>query len=168
MNEVCFVSQENKCRVAVDLRAASKIRVEHRVSLPDHVWLVADRHKLISSVYAGIHIMRDCFGNKEAVGFSCPAYTAMVSGKQQSSTIFSHGCDFEKLLNMEESEAITGSGISLLVKPVFVLPVDGGPDENPRYQNVIKFAFITLFRTILSNVYRKKMFWMKLTGLNKR
>lgn len=63
--------------------------------------------------------MRDCFGNKEVVGYSGPAYTAVVSGKQQSST-FGHGCDFENLLNMEESE-------------VFVLTVDGGPDENPRY-----------------------------------
>jgi hypothetical protein len=32
---------------------------------------------------------------------------------------------------MEESEATTGNGTDLLVKPVFVLIVDGGPDENP-------------------------------------
>lgn len=45
-----------------------KVHAEHRVSFPDQAWLVADRHKLISSVYAGIHIMPDCFGNKEVVG----------------------------------------------------------------------------------------------------
>lgn len=33
-------------------------------------------------VYAGIHTMRDCFGNKEVVAYSGLAYTAVVSGKQ--------------------------------------------------------------------------------------
>jgi len=35
---------------------------------------------------------------------------------------------------------MTRSGIDRLVKPVFVFTVDGGPDENPRYQKVIKVA----------------------------
>ena len=49
---------------------------------PDHFWLVAYQHKLISSVYPGIHLMPHCFGNNEVVGYSGPAYTPVVSRKQ--------------------------------------------------------------------------------------
>ena len=57
-----------------------------------------------------------------------------------SSTAFSHGLDFEKLLTLKEFDAITRSGIDQLIKPILVATVDGGPDENPRYQKVISVA----------------------------
>lgn len=50
------------------------MRVEFRVGHTDHEWVVAGRYKLIQSVYAGIHIMLVCVGNKEAVGYSGPTY----------------------------------------------------------------------------------------------
>jgi len=52
----------------------------------------------------------------------------------------SHGLDFERLLHLKEFEDMTRSGIDRLVKPVFVFTVDGGPDEKPRYQKVIRVA----------------------------
>ena len=59
--EVCFISQDDKCRVPIGLTAANKqspllMHVEYRVSLPDHDWVVAEKHKLIPSVYARIQI----------------------------------------------------------------------------------------------------------------
>ena len=59
--EVCFISQDDKCRVPIGLTAANKqspllMHVEYRVSLPDHDLVVAEKHKLIPSVYAGIQI----------------------------------------------------------------------------------------------------------------
>jgi len=48
-----------------------------------------------------------------------------------SSTAFSHGLDFEKLLILKEFDVIKRSGIDGLVKPTFMLTVDGNPDENP-------------------------------------
>jgi hypothetical protein len=144
-NEVCFVSQDDKARVPIGLTAANKqspllMHVEYRVSLPDHDWVVAAGHKLIPSVYAGIQIQSDGLGNREAVGYSGPTYIAIRSGKHSSSTAFSHGLDFEKLLSLKEFDVITRSGIDRLVKPILVSTVDGGPDENPRYQKVIKVA----------------------------
>ena len=60
-DEVCFIRQDDKCRVPIGLTAAKEqspllMHVESRVSLPDHDWVVAERHKLIPSVYAGINI----------------------------------------------------------------------------------------------------------------
>ena len=59
--EICFNSQDGKCRVPIDLNAANKqspllMHVEYRVSLPDHDWVVAERQKLVPSLYAGIQI----------------------------------------------------------------------------------------------------------------
>ena len=51
-------------KVSTGLTAANKqepllVHMEYRVSLPDHDWVVAARHKLIPSVYAGIRIEKD-------------------------------------------------------------------------------------------------------------
>ncbi|BFZ21940.1 hypothetical protein BsWGS_24979 [Bradybaena similaris] len=144
-NEVCFISQDDKARVPIGLTAANKqspllMHVEYRVHLPDHDWVVAAGHKLIPSVYAGIQIQSNGLGIREAVGYSGPTYIAIRSGKHSSSTSFSHGLDFERLLSLKEFDVITRSGIDGQVKPILVLTVDGGPDENPRYQKVIKVA----------------------------
>uniref|UniRef100_A0A182W925 Uncharacterized protein n=1 Tax=Anopheles minimus TaxID=112268 RepID=A0A182W925_9DIPT len=52
-NEVTFLSQDDKARVAIGVIAANKqapllIHMQYRVTLPDHDWVVANRHKLIS------------------------------------------------------------------------------------------------------------------------
>lgn len=57
--ELCFISQYDKYRLPIDLAAANKqspllMHVEYRISLRDHDWIVAVKHKLIPSVYAGI------------------------------------------------------------------------------------------------------------------
>jgi len=44
------------------------------------------------------------------------------------------------LLILKEFEVITRSGIHCVVKPIFIFTVDGGPDENPKYQNVSRVA----------------------------
>ena len=143
--EVCFISQDDKCRVPIGLTAASSqspllMHVQYRVQLPDHDWVVAERHKLIPSVYAGIQIQPNGFGKRDAVGYSGPTYIAIRSGKHSSSTAFSHALDFDRILDLKEFDVITRSGLDRQVKPVVIFTVDGGPDENPRYQKVIKVA----------------------------
>lgn len=140
-NEVCFLSQDDKARVPIGLTAAKKqspllMHVEYRISLPDHDWVVASRHKLIPSVYAGIQIKANGLGKRESVGYSGPTYITIRSGKHSSSTAFSHALDFEKLLTLNEFDSITKSKGT--VKPILVFTVDGGPDENPRYQKAIR------------------------------
>lgn len=144
-NEVCFISQDDKARVPIGLAAANKqtpllMHLEYKVRLPDHDWVVAAQHKLIPSVYAGIKILPNGLGKREAVGYSGPTYIAIRSGKHSSSTAFSHALDFEKLFELKEFDEITKIGNSNIVKPILILSVDGGPDENPRYQKVVRTA----------------------------
>ena len=144
-NEVCFLSQDGKARVPIGLTAANKqspllMHVEYRVSLPDHDWVVAAQHKLIPSVYAGIVVQPNGLGKPEAVSYSGPTYIAIRSGKHSSSSAYAHALDFERLLQLPEFDTITKYGPDKVVKPVIVITVDGGPDENPRYQKVIEMA----------------------------
>eukprot|EP00731_Ephydatia_muelleri_P006456 Em0003g704a len=116
------------------------MHVEYRVSLPDHDWVVTSQHTLIPSVYAGIVIQPNGLGKPEAVSYSGPTYIAIRSGKYSSSTAYAHAFDFERLLQLHEFDTITKYGPDNAVKPVLVITVDGGPDENPLYQKVIETA----------------------------
>ncbi|XP_039438893.2 uncharacterized protein LOC120420048 [Culex pipiens pallens] len=141
--EVAFLSQDDKARVVIGLTAANKqspflMHIEYRVKLPDHNWVVAQRHKLIPSVTAGIIIKKNGLGKPEAVGYSGPTYVGIRSGKHSSSTAYSHALDFKRLTELEEfAPILRHDGI---IKPVVVIVVDGGPDENPRYRKVIQVA----------------------------
>ncbi len=50
------------------------MHIEYKVTLPDHDFVVASRHKLIPSVYTGFHI------KDENVGCSGQTYIAIRSG----------------------------------------------------------------------------------------
>ena len=107
LSSVCFLSQDDKAKVPIGLTAANKqapllMHLEYRVSLPDHDWVIAAKHKLTPLVYAGIEIEEHCFGKMEAVGYSGPTYIAIRSGKHSSSTAYSHGLDFQRLLELPE------------------------------------------------------------------
>lgn len=73
-DSVSIISQDNKCRVRIGITAAKAqapmvMHVEYRVMLPDHDWMVGDRHKLIPSVYAGIVKKEKGYGNKKAASY---------------------------------------------------------------------------------------------------
>ncbi|KAG5877588.1 hypothetical protein JTB14_027190 [Gonioctena quinquepunctata] len=143
-DQVFFISQDDKARVPSGVTAANKqapllMHMEYRIKLPDHDWVIAERHKLIPSVYAGIKITSSMLGQPQAVGYSGPTYIAIRSGKHSSSTANTHAQDFETLLELEEFRPLAKTDHGL-VKPVVIMTVDGGPDENPRYQKVIEFA----------------------------
>lgn len=143
-NEVCFLSQDDKARVPIGLTAANKqapllMHVEYRVSLPDHDWVIAAKHKLIPSVYAGCIIKADAMSRPEAVTYSGPTYIAIRSGKHSSSTASSHAVDFENLTELDIFKEIIRDEAGR-VKPVVMISSDGGPDENPRYPKVLANA----------------------------
>lgn len=148
-DEVALISQDDKCRVPIGITAAKAqapmlMHMQYRVSLPDHDWVIGERHKLIPSVYAGLVVKEKGYGSKEAISFSGPTFIAVRSGKHSSSTAKTHSRDFSRLLNLEEFDDITKSR-SGDIKPMFIMLVDGGPDENPRYPKTI-CAAINHFR----------------------
>lgn len=145
--QVFFLSSDDKARVPIGITAAKKqapflMHVEYRVTLPDHDWVVAKKHKLIPSVYAVIEIAENKFGDPSAVSYSGPTYIAIRSGKHSSSNASTHALDFKKLTSLKEFQELAKTEDGQL-KPVVMISTDGGPDENPRYPSVISFAVQT-------------------------
>lgn len=142
--QVSFISQDDKARVPIGLTAANKqapllMHIEYRVSLPDHDWVIATKHKLIPSVYAGCMIKENSMGRPEAVTYTGPTYIAIRSGKHSSSTASTHAVDFQKLTTLEAFREIMRNETDVL-KPIMMISSDGGPDENPRYPKVMTHA----------------------------
>ena len=115
------------------------MHLDYRVSLPDHDWVVADRHKLIPSVCAGIVINPNNAGNPDAVSYSGPTYVAIRSGKHCSSTAETHAEDLERVMELDIFKPLVKTGDGK-IKPVMIITTDGGPDENPRFPRVISCA----------------------------
>ncbi|KAG5889612.1 hypothetical protein JTB14_024033 [Gonioctena quinquepunctata] len=158
-DQVFFISQDDKARVPIGVTAANKqapllMHMEYRIKLPDHDWVIAERYKLIPSVYAGIKITSSMLGQPQAVGYSGPTYIAIRSGKHSSSTANTHAQDFETLLELEEFRPLAKTGHGL-VKPVVIITVDGGPDKNPRYQKALFLATNAPGRSAYDRVERR-------------
>lgn len=133
--EVIFVSQDDKARVNIGVCAANKQRpllmhLDYRVSLPDHDWVVASKRKFIPSVYGLMKIEENGLGNPNSITYTGPTYVAIRSGKHSSSTAFSHARDLENMMSMDKFAPFLKNGTA--VKPILIITVDGGPDENPR------------------------------------
>ena len=77
------------------------MHMEYQVRLPDHDWVVADKHKLIPSVYAGIVIREQSMGQTDAVSYSGPTYIAIRSGKHSSASATAHAIDFQTLIKLD-------------------------------------------------------------------
>lgn len=142
--DVAKISIDDKARVPLGIAAATAqapllMHMEYRVRLPDHDWAVADKHKLIPSVYAGVEIKKEGFGDKGAVTYSGPTHVSVRSGKHSKSTAYSHARDLDRVFELEEFKYLLTKPDGS-TKPILILTVDGGPDENPRFQKNIEIA----------------------------
>lgn len=109
--QCAVISQDDKASVPIGITAANKqapmlMHMQYRVRLPDHDFVVAPRHKLIPSVYVGIHIKEGKIGDPKCVGYSGPTYVAVRSGKHCSSTAHTHAFDFARLMELEHFREI--------------------------------------------------------------
>jgi hypothetical protein len=104
--KVCFVvSQDNKATVPLGLAAANKqapilMHMEDRVTLPDHDYVVALKHKLVPSVYAGIVFNEE----NMKLSYSGPTYIAIRSAKHEKSDA---ELDDECFLREEQTSSIS-------------------------------------------------------------
>lgn len=71
---------------------------------------------------------------------SGPPYIAIRSSKHSSLTANSHVVDFKKLMCLESFKHLMKTDDDKL-KPIVILNIDRGPDENPCYFKVIHFGF---------------------------
>ncbi|CAF1416944.1 unnamed protein product, partial [Rotaria sordida] len=133
---VFYLSQDDKCKVPLGLPAAKiqapmLMHLDYRIRLPDHDWTVAPRHQLTPSVYAA------CLLSEEGdLGYSGPTYVAIRSAKHEFSSAESHALDFDRLVCLKEFEQVARDETGQ-VKPILIITVDGGPDENPRFPKTL-------------------------------
>ena len=108
--EVSFHSQDDKCRVALGITAATKqapllMHTEYKIKLPDHDFVVAKAHKLIPSVIAACNIKENTLNS--GVTYSGPTYVAIRSAKHQSSTALTHLEDMKKIGILKSLQTIS-------------------------------------------------------------
>ena len=132
---------DDKCKVPLGIAAANKqqcilMRMDYKVKLPDHTFAVAEKHKLVPSVYAVCNIDAKRWGSAKAVTYSGPTYVAIRSGKHDTTTTFDHGIDILSLYNHPDFKA--NLWIHRLPKPVLIIRTDGGPDQNVQHSSTIK------------------------------
>lgn len=147
--QVFYCSQDDKIRVPLGVTATQTqsqilMHVQYRVTLPDANWAEAEKYKLIPSFYAGFVVEENGMGDPSAVTHYGPTLVRIRSGRHDSSNAATHASDFEHLLRCEIFKPLcrTEDG---LIKPIVIINTDGGPDGNPRYEKVIKFA-VQLFK----------------------
>ncbi|CAF3287984.1 unnamed protein product [Rotaria sp. Silwood2] len=116
----------------------------------EHIFLTVNYRNLIcpslfnqsvtNNVYAACLI-----NNAGDVGYSGPTYIAIRSAKHDKSISANHRDDFNRLVKLQEfnSAALDSSNN---VKPIVIITVDGGPDENPRFPKTLASS-IDIFKT---------------------
>lgn len=140
---VFAVSIDDKAKVPIGVVAANKqapllMCLEYEVRLPEHDFVLAAGHKLTPSVYAACVIKAPSEHAELAISYSRPMYIAIRSAKHDSSTASTHGRDVDHLLQLASfKEVAMHEGC---VKPIFLVFVYGGPDENPRFPKTLAVA----------------------------
>lgn len=117
---------------AANCQAPILMHINYKVRLPDHNFVVGDRHKLIPSVYGVCNLLPN-----GKVSYSGNTFIRIRSGKHDSSTAFTHAYDLKLLF--EDG--------SIPKKPILVLETDGAADETPKSPTTLKCA-IELFKIL--------------------
>ena len=143
-SQCVYLGIDNKAKVPLGTIAANKqrsilMRVEYQIKLPDHTFAVADKHKLIPSVYGICNIDGGSFGDAKGIKYSGPTFIKIRSGKHDSTTTYDHGNDVLEMYNDSQFKPHLWSARK--PKPVLVIRTDGGPDQNVRYLSTIKMYF---------------------------
>ena len=81
----------------------------------------------------------------DAVTYSGPTYCAIRSAKHSGSSAYHHLHDMKRIRSLDIFDDSFDNDAGEL-KPVMIVTVDGGPDENPRYTKTIECA-IDYFNT---------------------
>ena len=134
-----YLSQDDKSSVPLGVTAAKKqssilMSLRYRVRLPDHDFKVGSKHLLTPSVICICNI-----DPKTGVSYSGPSFVGIRSAKHNGSSAYTHHEDLQRFAEIEK-ESFLMKGSEIEYKPVVIKGVDGGPDENPRFEKNINMA----------------------------
>ena len=138
---VLVLSIDDKARVKLGLAAASLqspmlMSLDYKVRLPDHSFVVGERHSLIPSVYGVCEI-----DEKGCLTYSGDTFIPVRSGKHDSSTPFTHAYDIRELFKCEQ----------IKLKPIVIFMSDGASDEAPRFPKPLQTG-VALFKELKLDV----------------
>ena len=110
---------------AATKQAPLVMHVSYEIRLPNHDFVKAIKHKLTPSVYAGCEIRSPSAWADPEISYSGPTYVAIRSGKHDSNTVYSHGKDFNHVMEMKEFQELMK--VNDVTKPIAIILYDGGP-----------------------------------------
>ena len=113
------------------------MRMEYQVTLPDHDFVVAPKHKLIPFVIGDMKFVKSKDLTNDVVTYSGATYIGIRIAKHSVSSAFAHFQDMISVRFLPDS-ATTFRNDRHEEKKVMIVTVDGGPDENPRYEKKYK------------------------------
>ena len=145
--DVTFYSQDDKAKVPIGHRAASKqapllMYMKYKITLLDLNYAIAPHHKLIMSVISDTCVQEKDFSG-DIVTYSGPTYCAIQSAKHSGSKAYHHLQEMYTISWYIQWRFNNDSGNS---KPVMIVTINGCPDENTRSKKTIQCA-INYFTT---------------------
>ena len=123
------------------------MRVERRVKLPDHSFVVGPKHKLIPSVTVNCAVVDDEnmeIGDYKAVKSHGPIMVAVRSNYHSTTSVNTHRNDLIKMIEDTDNAYNMRSNADDKMKPILLLQHDGGCDLQVSNCKNIKSA-ITMF-----------------------
>lgn len=144
-SETVVISQDDKAKISLGIPAVGRTfktiqSVNEPVTIEDHDFPKGNKMKLVPSVYLLIDPTdsNTALRTGQLAIFVRPEYFLNTSS-------LTHMTDLLTLINSQEFASILLKENN--VKPIWVLLVDGGPDENPKHlKNIIEYS--NLFRTL--------------------
>lgn len=144
-DDAIIISQDDKAKIGLGIPAVGRTfktiqTVNEPVTIEDHDFPIGSKMKLIPSVYLVIN-PADSSNTLRTGQLSIFVRPEYFNGTSSAT----HMADLESIVSDEEfSATLKKEG---KVRPIWVLLVDGGPDENPKYmKNIIQYTY--LFRAL--------------------
>ena len=111
-DSVLALSIDGKAKVPIGITAAAKqvqivMHMTYEIRLLDQDFVFATSHKLTPSVYTACKITKSSSKSDFNISYSGPMHIVIRSGELDSSTAYTHGRDFDKLLTLDEFDTIT-------------------------------------------------------------
>ena len=114
------------------------MHIDYEIYLSDYDFVKATKHKLTPSMYASCEFCATSLKVIPEMSYSGPTYIAICSGKHDSSSVCSHGCDIGHVLELEQFQSVAEVGNEAkLIAKIFS---DGGPDENPLFPKTLNMS----------------------------
>ena len=104
--------------------------------MPDHDFVVAPKHRLIPSVIGDMKLVKSKDLANDTVTYSAATYIGIRSAKHSASYAFAYFQDTMRVRSLSEF-ATSFQTDRHKEKEVMIVTVDGGPNENPRYEKTI-------------------------------